>query len=97
MRGGDGAAMKGLSDWRNEIDQVDRELVALLNRRAESVLGLSPLKRQQGMPVREPEREKRVVDNIVSSNRGPLSNEALERIYLAVIKEMRAMQRERVG
>ena len=89
--------MKGLSDWRNEIDQLDRELVALLNRRAESVLGLSPLKRQQGMPVHEPEREKRVVDNIVSSNRGPLPDEALERIYRAVIKEMRAMQRERVG
>ena len=89
--------MKGLSNWRNEIDRVDRELVALLNRRAESVLGLSPLKRQQGMPVHEPEREKRVVDNIVSSNRGPLPDEALERIYRAVIKEMRAMQRERVG
>lgn len=91
-----GAAMKALSDWRDEIDRLDRELVALLNRRAESVLGLAPLKRRRGMPVHEPGREQRVVDNIVSSNRGPLSDEALERIYQAVIEEMRAVQRERV-
>ena len=88
--------MKGLTDWRAEIDRVDRELVNLLNRRAESVLALAPLKRQDGVPVHEPSREQRVVANIVCSNRGPLSDAALERIYEAVIREMRAMQRERV-
>ncbi len=87
--------MKGLSDWRAEIDRVDQELVALLNRRAASVLGLAPLKRQEGRPVHEPLRERSVVQNIVASNRGPLSDEALVRIYRAVIEEMRAMQRER--
>ena len=88
--------MKGLQAWREEIDRVDRELVALLNRRAETVLGLAPLKREKGMPVREPDREQFVVANIVSSNRGPLSDSALERIYRAVIREMRAMQQDRV-
>ena len=88
--------MKGLGEWRNEIDRLDRELVELLNRRAKNVLGLAPLKREQGMPVQEPHRERIVVENIVASNRGPLSDEALRRIYNAVIKEMRAMQRERV-
>lgn len=86
--------MKDLSDWRDEIDRVDQELVALLNRRGESVLGLAPLKRRQGLPVQEPTREERVMGNIVSSNRGPLSDEALQRIFVAVMKEMRAMQRE---
>ena len=87
--------MKGLNDWRNEIDLLDREVVALLNRRAECVLGLAPLKRRRGMPVHEPDRECLVLDNILLSNRGPLPNEALERIYKAVIQEMRAMQRQR--
>lgn len=87
--------MKGLSDWRKEIDALDRELIALLNRRATRVLGLAPLKRDQGVPIHEPARERRVFKNIVASNRGPLTNEALTRIYEAVIAEMRAMQRQR--
>ncbi len=88
--------MKDLSEWREEIDRVDRELVALLNRRAEQVLGLAPLKRQQGLSVHEPDREQGVVDNIVSSNGGPLSDSALERIYRAVLREMRAVQQDRI-
>ncbi len=87
--------MKGLSDWREEIDAADRELVRLLNERATSVLGLAPLKRQQGRPVHEPTREQVVIGNILATNRGPLSDAALERIFQTVIEEMRAMQRER--
>ena len=86
--------MKDLSDWRDEIDSLDRETVKLLNRRAECVLGLAPLKRQQGRPVHEPSREELVLDNILASNSGPLKNEALERIFNAIIREMREMQRE---
>ena len=87
--------MKDLSDWRGEIDRLDRELVELLNRRAECVLGLAPLKREQGLPVHEPDREESVLGNISKSNGGPLGNEALERIFNAVMQEMREMQRER--
>lgn len=86
--------MKDLSDWRTEIDQLDRELVAVLNRRAECVLALAPLKREQDVPVFEPDREKRVHDNIRSANNGPLGQESLARIYEAVIKEMRELQQQ---
>ena len=87
--------MKGLSDWRDEIDRLDREVVALLNRRAQCVLGLAPLKRDSGMPVREPNREGTVLDNVQCANPGPLPDGAVRRIYTAVIQEMRAMQRRR--
>ena len=85
--------MKDLSDWRAEIDALDRQLVELLNQRARSVLGLAPLKRARGVPVHEPNRERAVLENIAASNSGPLGNESLERIFEAVIREMRAMQR----
>ncbi len=87
--------MKSLSDLRREIDSLDRDLVALLNARARVVLGLAPLKRERGVPVHEPNREEQVLDNIRASNHGPLANDALERVYDAVIREMRAMQRQR--
>lgn len=87
--------MKSLSELRDEIDSLDREAVRLLNRRAECVLALAPLKRQQGRPVHEPMRERLVLGNILASNDGPLENDSLERIFEAVIKEMREMQQER--
>ena len=85
--------MKALGEWRKEIDRLDREVVTLLNRRAECVLGLAPLKRRQGMRVREAARESAVLGNVQVSNPGPLPTKALERIYKVVIQEMRAMQR----
>ena len=87
--------MKDLSDWRDEIDRLDREVVDLLNRRAQCVLGLAPLKRERDMPVREPRRERVVIGNVVASNRGPLPDRSIERIYETVIREMRSVQRER--
>ena len=87
--------MKDLSDWRAEIDRLDREVVGLLNRRADCVLGLSPLKRERGRPVREPQREREVIGNVVASNRGPLPDQSVERIYQTVIREMRSVQRDR--
>ena len=86
--------MKDLGEWRNEIDAVDRQIVDLLNRRARIVLGLAPVKRAQGVPVYEPNRERLVIDNVDGSNQGPLSDEALTRIYRAVMQEMRAMQNQ---
>lgn len=85
--------MKDLADWRREIDGLDRQVVDLLNRRAVCVLGLAPLKREMGKPVIEPIREQVVVGNVVGSNQGPLSDEALRRIYETVMREMRAVQR----
>ena len=87
--------MKNLDDWRQQIDSLDRDLVTLLNARARIVLDLAPLKRERGVPVHEPDREEQVLNNIRSSNQGPLTNDALERVYDAVIREMRAMQRQR--
>ncbi len=89
--------MKDLNDWRNEINDLDREIVTVLNRRAACVLELAPLKRRQGIPIYEPDRERRVHENIGAANAGPLSNESLARIYEAVIREMRELQNRPAG
>jgi len=82
-----------LSDWRDKIDEVDRRLLELLNERARCVLGLAPLKKQRGIPIYEPKREEAVFQNIASHNGGPLSPEAVRRIFERIIDEMRSIQR----
>jgi chorismate mutase-like protein len=82
-----------LSEWRDRIDEVDRKLLELLNERARCVLGLAPLKKKMAIPIYEPQREEAVFRNIAQHNGGPLSPDAVRRIFERIIDEMRSIQR----
>jgi chorismate mutase/prephenate dehydratase len=86
--------MKDLSDWRNEIDELDRQIVALLNQRAECVLNLAPLKRRRQIDILDRSREDAVMRNLREAYGGPLPFEAVEAIFRAVMAAMRELQRE---
>jgi chorismate mutase-like protein len=83
-----------LSGWRKRIDQIDQKLLGLLNERAECVLRLAPLKRQQAIPIEEPEREAAIRAHLAEHNHGPLSDEAVYRIFDGIMREMKAVQKE---
>ena len=85
-----------LSDWREKIDLMDRQLLDLLNERARCVLALAPLKKSAGIPIYEPRREEQVFANICAHNGGPLAPEAVRRIFERIIDEMRGIQRQRM-
>lgn len=88
------SARRELADWRRRIDQIDRELLELLNRRAQCVQHLAPLKREGGIEVLDPERERRVHQNLESANHGPLRPEAVARIFDCIMEAMRELQHE---
>lgn len=70
-----------LDALREEIDRLDKEIVELLNRRAEVVVEVGKIKAADGTPVYAPDREQRVLDRIRQANRGPLPDKALMAIY----------------
>jgi len=86
-------AMVALAAHRNEIDALDRELLDLLNRRTRVVESIGRIKQRMEMPVYEPKREQDVFRNVVGNNHGPLSHDALKRIFERIIDEMRALQK----
>ena len=86
--------MKDLSDWRNEIDELDRQILALLNQRAECVLNLAPLKRQRHISILDSSREGEVLRKLREANDGPMPPEAVESIFRAVMAAMRELQKE---
>lgn len=88
----DAAVEKELSHWRGEIDAVDGEIVALLNRRTQYVLKLAPLKEELGRDVRDAGREAVVLDNLKKASTGPLPDESLVKIYQAIMAAMRDLQ-----
>jgi chorismate mutase-like protein len=82
-----------LEEFRVLIDDVDRRIVALLNERTRVVENIGRVKRQTSLPIYEPKREDQVFANISASNRGPLTEEAVRRIFERIIDEMRMIQR----
>jgi chorismate mutase-like protein len=85
-----------LDQFRVLIDDVDRRIVALLNERTEVVENIGRVKREAQLPIYEPKREDQVFANITSANHGPLTPEAVRRIFERIIDEMRSIQRQRM-
>ena len=85
-----------LDEFRVLIDDVDRRLVALLNERTRTVEEIGRVKRSAQLPIYEPKREAEVFTNITATNHGPLTPEALKRIFERIIDEMRSIQKQRM-
>jgi chorismate mutase len=90
-------AVRLLNSSRAKIDEVDRQLVELLNRRTRIVEDIGRAKEAAGLPIYEPNREDDVYRNVLAHNQGPLSAEALRGIYERIIDEMRSLQRIRLA
>jgi chorismate mutase len=83
-----------LSDWRRRIDEIDKRLVELLNKRSKCALEIGRLKQEANMPLYQPDREKDVIANAENNNRGPLSDAAIRRLFERIIDEARSAERQ---
>jgi len=85
---------KRIVKYRIEIDAVDQKLVRLLNKRAIAATQIGHIKREYNAPVYVPSREVEVIANVKQHNDGPLSNEAIGRLFERIIDESRRLERE---
>jgi chorismate mutase-like protein len=76
-----------LDDLRARIDRIDGELVRLLGDRARLAVEIGEIKRGRSAAIHDPAREDAVLHRAREANRGPLSDEGIENIYRAIIKE----------
>jgi chorismate mutase len=89
-------ALKALEEYRVLIDALDLRLLAALNERTRVVEEIGRVKRAGKLPIYEPRREDQVFENVTSHNNGPLTPEAVKRIFERIIDEMRSIQRIRM-
>lgn len=86
-----------LSDWRERIDGIDRQLIDLLNERMHCAQEIGQIKKAAGKPIRDPERERDVIAKIKAYNQGlqgPVKDEALEELYWLLIELTTNFERE---
>ncbi|HEY6249026.1 MAG TPA: chorismate mutase [Candidatus Angelobacter sp.] len=82
-----------IADWRKKIDELDLRLVELLNQRARAAQEIGKLKRNTRMPIYEPDREKKIFENVHRANEGPLPDSDLRHVYERIIDVMRNIQK----
>ena len=82
-----------LATLRSEIDRLDKDLVALLNRRAEIASQIGQIKDKQGLEIWSPAREEEVLARAVAAHKGPLPVETLRLIFRELMSGSRSIQR----
>jgi len=70
---------------REKINVIDKNIVELLDRRAELVKKISEVKRKERSPVFAPEREKAVFSRIMQFSEGLFPSESLKFIFREII------------
>jgi chorismate mutase / prephenate dehydratase len=86
------ASATALLALRAQIDAVDLELLALLNRRAALAKNVGEVKRKEGSVVFRPEREAQVIDGLKAMNPGPLAGDSVAPIWREIMSACRALE-----
>jgi len=87
--------MKTLDDCRVEIDAIDNEMLALLNKRMKVVERVGEIKKDSGGAIYRPEREKAIIDRLALMNEkmgGLLNRDAIEAIFLEIFAVARNLE-----
>jgi len=82
-----------LQRLKTQIDEADRELLALLNRRARLVKDAGAVhKGGQGLVGFQPEQDAQVIDRLKADNPGPLMQDSVAPIWREIISACRALE-----
>jgi 3-deoxy-7-phosphoheptulonate synthase/chorismate mutase len=82
-----------IDELRARIGANDREIVQAVNERLRLVAELWRVKEQQGSERLDPDRERRLREELAAANDGPLSAEGLD----ALVGELLALTKRELG
>ena len=85
-----------IEELRGRIDVIDEQLVRLLNVRVACAVEFGRLKHEAGLAIYQPDREAKVLASVRKSATdlaGPLTAEAVVRIFERIIDEARRAER----
>ena len=82
-----------LQKLRGEIDAIDAELIALLNRRYQAVVAIGEYKRERHLPIFDPTRQKKLMERLRKLNQGPMTAEILQSVYREIISGAHILER----
>ncbi len=81
-----------LDDIRRQIDDIDRELLGLLNHRADLVHEIGVVKKSNGLQIYAPEREEALLRRLIGMNQGRLPEKSIRAIYREIMSAALALE-----
>jgi chorismate mutase / prephenate dehydratase len=81
-----------LKKYREQIDEIDDQLLQFVSRRAKLARIIGSLK--HGGPIYRPEREAQILRRLTENNPGPLADEAVTAIFRTIVSNCRALEKE---
>ena len=83
---------KTLHDLRHNIDEVDDQMLALLNKRASLVIEVGKLKSSERRDFYVPSREREIYERLTGKNKGPFTNKGLKSVFREIISASLALE-----
>lgn len=81
-----------LDELRAKIDTIDDTLLELYNERMELVHLVGELKNTTGAPIYRPEREQAILNRLKSQNKGRLTDDAIDALFLEMFAVARNLE-----
>lgn len=86
-----------LEKQRAEIDAIDREIVALFERRMQVVVDVARIKKENGIAILDANREKEVITKVQSYLKDAALKEELAEAYETLMKVSKDYQKKRMN
>ncbi|HEX9940951.1 MAG TPA: chorismate mutase [Thermoanaerobaculia bacterium] len=75
-----------LAELREKIDRLNRDILKLLQRRAEVVLEIAELKRERGLARYDPRREEEMLQALEGAAAGPFDDSEVAEVFRAIFR-----------
>ena len=86
-----------LDELRRSIDAVDQGILKLLHERVRLVMAVGEYKRERGIPVYDPARERALLERLCKAAEPPLDADTIRRIFERLVDESRRIEQHHVG
>lgn len=83
-----------LKKYREEINEIDKNIVDFLNKRAEAVMKIKRLKEDRNVPLYDAKREEELINNIIKYNKGPLYNDNIIQIFESILRNVQVLEKD---
>ncbi len=81
-----------LQALREQIDQINLQILELINERARVVMDISQVQTELGTSFYDPSREGQMLQALEDANQGPFSNETVKALFREIFRASLAMQ-----
>ena len=82
----------GIEIYREKIDQIDKNIGALLNERLNACKEIGKLKKQENAEVTDASREQQVLENVSAAADSEEVRSAISGIYEKIFEESKKLQ-----